>query len=217
MEMNRFSLPFLTGVFPYNSNGIRVPFLDPETDPESAENYRFTKLTDPPNNIDFLTPNSHHGARAVSGETDPDFQPKPELNLFQPHIWRFYWHMRPVSNAIYGTAIPSPWDRKGGSMADPVLNSMYSFPAKRRDGDNPSYQIPWHENMSNDWLWNGMIAFDARMGDDLDRTEYPVIDAMMVGTEVTAGATGVDPTFDYTDSEVERNEFYETDGERLDE
>lgn len=174
MILNRACYPFLSTEFPYNNDGELVPELDHTYDPASAENYRFTRLIEPnlasPDGINFVVPNNVHG-----GTIDPD----NSLMLYQPHMWKVYWHMRPSVCAMEGTDIPSPTERTGGVMADPVLNSIYCFP----DARDPQYTIPWHDDMGRDWLNSGWLLIDARI-DDVDtnpeRDLYFEIDAQIV-------------------------------------
>jgi len=174
MILNRACYPFLSTEFPYNNDGELVPELDHTYDPASAENYRFTRLIEPnlasPDGINFVVPNNVHG-----GTIDPD----NSLMLYQPHMWKVYWHMRPSVCAMEGTDIPSPTERTGGVMADPVLNSIYCFP----DARDPQYTIPWHDDMGRDWLNSGWLLIDARI-DDVDtnpeRDLYFGIDAQIV-------------------------------------
>ena len=182
-ELNRGVLPYMSPSFPYDINGDRVPELDPSVDSAGAENYRFQRLLEPqkaaPTGINFVVPNNIHG-----GVTDSD----DSLFLFQPHMWRTYWHIRPCVSAMQGTDIPSRTAYVGGVMADPVLNSMFTWPNPR----NIQYAIPWHGNMTQNWFDGGLLIIDAdrntfdgcrsleidaAIGNDDDRPEYTIYDA----------------------------------------
>lgn len=182
-ELNRGVMPYMSPSFPYDSNGDRVPELNPEIDSIGAENYRLQRLLEPqkssPIGINFVVPNNIHG-----GVTDSD----ENLFLFQPHMWRTYWHIRPCVSTMDGTDIPSPTAYVGGVMADPVLNNMFSWPDPR----NITYAIPWHGNMTQNWFDGGLLIIDAErntfdgcrsleidaaIGNDDDRPEYTIYNA----------------------------------------
>jgi hypothetical protein len=100
--------------------------------------------------INFVVPNNVHGG-SIDANND--------LFMYQPHMWKVYWHMRPAVCAMDGTDIPSANDRTGGVMADPVLNNIFTYPNPR----DPQFYIPWHENMGDDWLNSGWLVIDGRI------------------------------------------------------
>jgi len=156
--------------FPYDNNGDRIELMNPDRDRASAERYRLNKLIDPVENIDFIVPNNVHG-----GKNDPN---KENLKVFNPHLWKVYWHMRPAVCAMFNTDIPSKTGRTLGSMADPVLNSMFEYP----NIDNTTFHIPWHADMEMDWIandWFNSIILDAAIDDPgaKERVEYDLYDA----------------------------------------
>jgi hypothetical protein len=81
-----------------------------------------------------VVPNNVHG-----GKTGYDVN----LNIFNPHMWKVYWHIRPAVSTMFGTDIPSKTSRTGGDMADPVLNSMFEYP----NIDNLSYDLLLSQNI----------------------------------------------------------------------
>jgi len=119
--------------------GPDIDYSDLNDDYSELNDYRFGKLIDPVNEIEFVVPNNVHG-----GKTGEDLT----LNYFHPHMWRVFWHIRPAVSVMKGTDIPSKTARTGGVMADPVLNSMYEYP----DIENITYHVPDHRDMSIDWL-----------------------------------------------------------------
>ena len=116
--------------------------------PDSTSIYTLTTLS----GINFVVPNNVHG-----GSIDPN----RSLFLFQPHLFKVYWHMRPVVSAYNGTDIPSPTARTGGDISDPCLANMFNFP-DLYNGD--VYRIPWDSDMSINWLV------------DYDDEDYTIID-----------------------------------------
>lgn len=90
--------------------------------------------------INFVVPNNVYG-----GKQDPN----PDLFLFQPHMFKVYWHIRPVVSAYEGTDIPSPTARTGGTVSDPCLANMFNFPKLPISTDSI---IPWHSDMSKNWF-----------------------------------------------------------------
>ncbi len=94
--------------------------------------------------IDFVVPNNVHGGKFSSANRD--------LYLFHPHMFRVYWHIRPVVSAYTGTDIPSPTDRTGGTISDPCLSNMFNFPNLKGDQE---FIVPWHKDMNKNWLLNG--------------------------------------------------------------
>lgn len=158
IKLNRFCYPFLSTTFPYSSDGELDSLLDSTIDASGAESLRFNRLIEPnladPDGINFIVPNNVHGG--ASGADD-------SLFLYQPHMWKVYWHIRPAMCAMEGTDIPSPTERTGGEMADPVLNSMFCLPDMR----NLEYYIPWHEDMAQDWLGSAFMIIDAKINDPL--------------------------------------------------
>lgn len=185
MNLNPFCLPYLSSEFPYDNDGDLKPELDYTYDPAGSEAYRFTRLIEPnmsspDEGINFVVPNNVHG-----GEIDAD----NTLMLYQPNMWNVHWHMRPAVCAMDGCDIPSPTERTGGVMADPVLNSMYCYP----DARDPQYYVPWHEDMNVDWLNSAWLLIDARIDDETanpERDLYNEIDARI-------------------DGDVERNDYWE--------
>lgn len=168
MKLNPSCYSYMSAEFPYVDNTL-VDELNYERDMQYAESYRFTRLIEPnaasPAGINFVVPSNMHG-------TDPSHS----LFLYQPHMWKVYWHMRPVVCAMEGTDIPSMSARTGGEMSDPFLNNMFCYP----DARNPQYYIPWHENMNNDWLNSGWLLIDAKIDDpdgNADRDLYTEIDS----------------------------------------
>jgi hypothetical protein len=157
--------------FPYDNEGNRLELMNPDRDVEGAENYRLNKLLDPVEKINFVVPNNVHG-----GSINPN---KENLKIFNPHLWKVYWHIRPAVCAMFNTDVPSKDFRRHGNMSDPVLNSMFEYP----NVDNPAYHIPWHLDMQMDWLSNEWFVFsllDAEILDinaDIDREEYTLYNA----------------------------------------
>lgn len=180
MQLNSSCYPYLSTEFPYDVQGSLVDELNYELDMLNGESYRFARLVEPnaasPTGINFIVPNNMHG-----GSIDPDHS----LFLYQPHMWKVYWHMRPAVCAMEGTDIPAIDARTGGYMADPFLNAMFCYP----DARDPNYYVPWEENMSFDWLNSGWLLIDARIDNPVsneDRDLYHEIDA----------AVGIDPERD---------------------
>ena len=188
VKLNRFCFPFLSDTLPYDSDGNLNTLLDSTVDKAGAEALRFTRMIEPnlasPDGINFVVPNNVHG-----GETGAD----NSLFLFQPNMWNVYWHIRPAVSAMGGTDIPSPTGRSGGEMADPVLNNMFCAPDPR----NPSFFIPWHEDMATDWLGSAWLIINAALDSPETRDGYFEFDA-----EIT------DPT-----NNPERNSYYEINSE----
>jgi len=136
MEINRFCMPFLSDEFPYDTDGDIIESLYSSHDYSGNEDYRFKKLIDPVQDIDFVVPNNLHGGKTGFNKY---------LCIFTPHMWKVYWNIRPAVSAMLNTDIPSKINRTGGVMADPVLNSMFSYP----DLDNLLYSVPSYYDMSN--------------------------------------------------------------------
>ena len=160
MQLNENCYPFLGNMLPYDTDGNLLPVMDHNMDYKSKEgknsdDYRFSRLLQPNVGINFIVPNNVHG-----GAIDPN----TALFLYQPHMWSVYWNMRTAVSAMDGCDIPSPTDRTGGVMADPVLNSMFQYPNAR----NPQFYIPWHEDMSTEWLNSGWLVIDARIRDQVN-------------------------------------------------
>ena len=169
-ELNRGVVPYLSPLFPYDSNGNRVSELDPEIDSTGAENYRLQRLLEPqkssPTGINFVVPNNIHGGATGADEN---------LFLFQPHMWRTYWHMRPSISCMDGTDIPARNSYVGGVMADPVLNSMFYWPDPR----NIQYAIPWHVNMTQNWYEGGFLIIDA------DRSTFDGCTSIIIDADIS--------------------------------
>jgi len=179
MILNMTCYPFLSPKFPYNSQNILVPELDPNVDSPNAELYRPMKLAYPQQGINFVVPNNVHG-----GSINPD------LNLYawQPNMWSVYWHMRPAVCAMDGTDIPHGKSRTGGYMADPVLNDMFNWPNAR----NPKFAIPWFDDMNSNWLVGEAVIINAGSGgaNPAPRNSYVVIDANPNNSIYDYGAPG---------------------------
>lgn len=115
-----------------------------------VSDYNLNKLANPENDpsdlvqpgINFIVPNNVHGGK---------ISPNRDLFLFHPHLFRVYWHMRPVVSAYSGTDIPSPTERTGGDISDPTLGNMFDFPSL----ETQEFIIPWHKDMTKNWLSNG--------------------------------------------------------------
>ena len=154
MELNKFCYPFLSSDLPYDSSGVLVDAMNLEIDVYGSDSYKFTRLIEPNQasdvGINFVVPNNVHGG-SIDANND--------LFMYQPHMWKVYWHMRPAVCAMDGTDIPSANDRTGGVMADPVLNNIFTYPNPR----DPQFYIPWHENMGDDWLNSGWLVIDGRI------------------------------------------------------
>lgn len=161
MELNPFCYPFLSDELPYNSDGTLVDEMNYSQDVYGSDIYRFTRLLEPnkasPIGINFAVPNNVHGG---------EFDANNDLFMYQPHIWKVYWHMRPVVCSMDGTDIPTAEARTGGVMADPVLNNIYTYPNPR----DPQYYIPWHEDMNTDWLNAGWLISDGKIRNDSNST-----------------------------------------------
>lgn len=176
MILNPNCYPFLSEEFPYDNDGTLKSVLDHTYDSSGAENYRFTRLIEPnlpaPDGINFVVPNNVHGGRIDADNS---------LFLYQPHMWKVFWHMRPAVCAMEETDIPSPTSRRiGGEMADPFLNNMFCYPNAR----DPQYYIPWHNDMNLDWLNSGWLLIDAKIDEpdiNPERDLYSEIDATIVG------------------------------------
>ena len=160
MTLNMHCYPYLSPLFPYDSNGNLVPQLNPNIDIAGAELYRPLKLLSPQTSINFVVPNNMYG-----GKYDPNLT----LMAWQPNMWSVYWNMRPAVCAMDGTDIPHGIYRSGGVMADPVLNDMYSWPVSR----TPQYSIPWYNDMSSNWLIGQLTLIDGNG----NRNDYVEIDA----------------------------------------
>jgi len=75
-------------------------------------------------------------------------------------LWKFYWHIRPVTSAYYGAEIPTRTSRDAvtvgaRSPSDPALGNMFTYPnieytSGHFSGEQP--RIPWHLDMSKNWL-----------------------------------------------------------------
>lgn len=176
MQLNENCYPFLGNALPYDDNGKLFSVMDHNLDyktnqGKNSDDYRFSRLLEPnlasPDGINFIVPNNVHGGSIGADNS---------LFLYQPHMWSVYWDMRTAVSAMDGCDIPSPTERTGGVMADPVLNSMFQYPNAR----NPEFYIPWHEDMSTDWLNSGWLVIDARIRDQVNnptRDNYFVFDA----------------------------------------
>lgn len=141
MEINKFSYPFLSDEFAYDENGYLLPELDLyEThDILDIEKYRFTKLINPANSLNFIVPNNVHGGLKNSLQNE---------DTYIPHLWNVFWNIRPAVSAMYGTDVPSKTERSGGKTSDPTLNSMFEYP----NMDILAFHVPWHNNMKIDFL-----------------------------------------------------------------
>lgn len=170
MELNRFCYPFLSDELPYDSTGDLLEEMDYTHDVQGADIYRFTRLLEPnkesPVGINFVVPNNVFGGELYANN---------DLFVYQPHMWKVYWHMRPAVCAMDGTDIPTGEARTGGVMADPVLNNIFTYPNPR----DPQFYIPWHEDMNTDWLNAGWLISDSRIRNDSnsDRDKYYEFDA----------------------------------------
>ena len=143
LELRRFCLPFLAGTFPYADDGTLLPQLDVGSDVSSSESYRFVGLETPVSTISFITPDDVNGGKLT---------PNTNLNAFQPHLWSFYWHIRPATSAMGGCDIPSKTSRAGGVMSSPTLHNMFNFPPMINSASSPGYIIPSHLDMTTRWL-----------------------------------------------------------------
>jgi hypothetical protein len=178
MELNYGSIPFLSNEFPYNNDGSIKSFYNPngEYNYQSNTEYRnliLNKLYDNAS-ISYVIPNNNSG-----GESSP-------MNVydFMPHLWKTYWHRRPVISSYKGTDVPSLYTRSGGDISDPVLGSMFPY-LDLRDWEisGVQYQIPYHRDMSLNWLQNGYVVKDANFISTADdRTTHDEFDANFTST-----------------------------------
>ena len=106
--------------------------------------------------IDFVVPNNVYGGKFSTANRD--------LYLFHPHMFRVFWHIRPVVSAYTGTDIPSPTDRTGGTISDPCLGNMFNFPNIKGDHE---FIIPWDKDMNKNWSFNNEeVVFVISENDD---------------------------------------------------
>ena len=181
MILNPTCYPFLSKEFPYAVDGSLKDVLNYTYDSSGAGDYRFTRLIEPnlagPDGINFVVPTNVYG-------DDPNSNPNSEISgdslfLYQPHMWKVFWHMRPAVCAMMGTDIPSPTSRTGGKMGDAFLSNMFCYP----DARNPQYYVPWHKDMNVDWLNSGWLIIDAEIDDEDTNSErdlYHEIDAEII-------------------------------------
>ena len=174
MDINIGSIPFLSAQLPYNSDGSIKSFYNKDGEYGFVDNndYRKYVLSKLSNNssIEFVIPNNISGG---------EINPLPVYD-FMPMLWKTYWHKRPCISSYQGTDVPGKLTRSGGDISDPVLGSMFNYVnLEQWESTSIPYNIPFHLDMSLNWLVQGYISKDANIYGNPNRDEYNVYDAIL--------------------------------------